>query len=84
MAQAKKGDLVQVDISGIEMPGISIGGGVVAPGEIIEIYPERGELKVRLGFSLDDMDLVTVSASRVKLVPDAQVGVVHAALAHAR
>lgn len=71
-AEAHEGDLVQVDVSGVEASGVSFGEGIFAPGEIVKIDPVTHELQVRLGFSTNG-DLVTVPAERAKLVPVAQV-----------
>jgi hypothetical protein len=83
MAEARVGDLVQVDMSGVEAAGVSFGEGIFAPGEIKAIDPDTLELRVRLGFSADHDDLITVPAARAKLVPAEQADPVRAALSHA-
>jgi hypothetical protein len=90
MPEAKIGDRVQVDISGIETQGVSIGGGILAPGEIVEIIPSKREIKVRLGVSFDGKEIVTVPAERAELLPEARTDVAQGAdvaqpaVAHAR
>jgi hypothetical protein len=84
MAQANVGDLVQVDISGIQTPSVAIGDGILAPGEIVDIDAAEGVLTVDLGVSFDGKHLVTVPFARAKLVPETQTDLVRAALAHAR
>lgn len=90
MREAKVGDRVQVDISGIETHGVSIGGGILAPGVIVEIIPSNREIKVHLGVSFDGKETVTVPAERAELLPEARTDVAQtavapqAAVAHAR
>jgi hypothetical protein len=79
MADAREGDLVQVDVSGVEASGVSFGEGIFAPAEIVKIDPVTHELHVRLGFSSNG-DLVTVPAERAKLVPAEQVDSLREAL----
>jgi hypothetical protein len=69
MPEAKIGDQVQVDISGIETQGVSIGGGILAPGVIEEVIPSSGEIKVHLGVSFGGKEVVIVPAKRVELLP---------------
>ena len=83
MAEAHVGDLVQVDMSGLKAAGVSFGDGIFAPGEIREIDLANDVLRVRLGFPVDDDDMITVPATRAKLVPAEQATPVREALFHA-
>jgi hypothetical protein len=84
MAEARVGEQVQVDISGLETPDVSIGGGIVATGEIVDIDSNNGEIIVRLDLSFGNKNHVTVPAERVKLLtqPNAVAAPAEAASAH--
>jgi acetyl-CoA acetyltransferase len=65
MPQAEIGQRVQVDISGLQAPGVSVGGGVTATGTIIGI--NGGQITVQLDVSFSGQNVVTVSSDRVAL-----------------
>lgn len=68
MPQARIGQRVQVDISGLQAPGISIGGGVSAAGTIIELNPAQRAITVRLDVAFAGQNVVTVPPERVTAV----------------
>lgn len=65
MPLAQVGQKVNVDISGLNAPGVSVGGGVSATGTIIEIRPALRQIVVRLNISISGSDTVTVAPERV-------------------
>ena len=70
-AIATNGAHVQVDLSGLEIGGLAIGGGIATSGEIVAINPVSHDLTIHLDLSLAGQDELTVSASRAQLLPDA-------------
>ena len=68
MPEAKVGQRVQVDISGLNTPGISIGGGVSASGVIIGINVALRQITVRLDVAFNGNDVVIVSPERFSVV----------------
>jgi hypothetical protein len=65
MPLAQVGQKVNVDISGLNAPGVSVGGGVNAIGTIIEVRPALQQIVVRLDVSFSGSDTVTVAPERV-------------------
>lgn len=79
--KARVGEQVQVDISGLEAPGISIGAGVFSTGKITEIDAQNDEITVQLDVSFGGKDVVTVAADRAELIPSPGADVPRAAVA---
>jgi hypothetical protein len=65
MPQARVGQRVQVDISGLQAPGISIGGGVQASGVITGFDPVQRLVTVQLDVSFAGQNVVQVPPERV-------------------
>jgi hypothetical protein len=68
MPEARVDQRVQVDISGLQTPGVSIGGGVQASGVIKDIDPVRRLITVQLEVSFGGQNLVQVPPERVTAV----------------
>jgi hypothetical protein len=64
---AKVGQQVQVDVSGLQTPGVSFGGGVGITGVISRIDP-RGLIEVKLSVIIEGRDTVLVPPDRVTAV----------------
>jgi hypothetical protein len=60
MPPLKVGDRVQVDISGLKAPGVSVGTGVLASGTIERVDPVRREYTVRLDVSFSGKSTLKV------------------------
>jgi hypothetical protein len=72
MTKAELGQRVQVDLSGLQAPGIAIGGGVFAIGEIVGIDPAEHEITVQLedlSFA-NGQNVVTAPVSHIALLPE--------------
>lgn len=65
MPQARVGQRVRVDISGLQAPGLSIGSGVAVTGEITAIDVTHRRITVRLDVSFSGQNTVTVPPERV-------------------
>lgn len=68
MPMAQVGQQVMVDISGLQAPGVSVGGGVSAGGVIVDINAAKGLITVKLSVAFSGQDTVTVPADRVTAV----------------
>ena len=68
MPEARVGQQVQVDISGLQTPGVQVGGGVSASGVITHIDPQRRLITVKLNVSFGGQDTVEVPPERVTTV----------------
>jgi hypothetical protein len=68
MPAAQVGQRVQVDISGLQTPGVSIGGGVSASGVITGIDPIQRLITVRLDVAFSGQNVVQVPPERVTAV----------------
>lgn len=60
MPQLKVGDRVQVDISGLQAPGIQVGQGVSASGRVTQIDPVRKVYVVTLDASFSGRNTVEI------------------------
>jgi hypothetical protein len=71
--KAKEGQRVQVDLGGLEVPGVSIGPGVLGLGEIIGLDPAEGFVTVRLdnlSFGEEKESVIEAPATKVELLPE--------------
>lgn len=68
MPFAQVGQRVQVDISGLQAPGVQVGGGVSATGTITAIDAAQGLVEVQLDVSFSGQNTVTVPADRVAVM----------------
>ena len=68
MPQAVVGQRVQVDVEGLQAPGVSFGGGVSITGTIVAIRPVSQEIDIRLDVSLSGQSMVTAAPDRVSLI----------------
>jgi hypothetical protein len=71
--KAKIGQLVQVDLAGLETPGVAFGGGVLGIGKIVEIDDVRQKVKVELdnlSFGDKHENVVFAPADQVQILPD--------------
>jgi transcription antitermination factor NusG len=73
MLEATVGQPVQVDISGLETPGVAVGDGVFATGTVEAIHPERDEVTVQLNVAFSGQNIVTVPAERVAAIRETAV-----------
>lgn len=64
--QAYIGQKVQVDVSGLQAPGVSVGAGVYASGTIVAIDPVARLITVQLYATFSGRNMVTVPPDRVK------------------
>ncbi len=68
MPLAEVGQRVQVNVAGLQAPGVSFGDGVSVAGTIIAIRPINQEIDVRLDISLSGQDIVTARPDRVSAI----------------
>jgi hypothetical protein len=65
---AQVGQQVEVDLSGLSVPGIDIGAGVSSTGVITQIDNVRGLIQVRLSVAFGDSDNVWASPDKVRVI----------------
>jgi hypothetical protein len=68
MPTAEIGQRVQVEIAGLQAPGVSVGGGVSASGTIVGIDAGQGLITVQLDVAFSGQDTVVVPAARVTAI----------------
>ncbi len=66
MSPAELGQSVEVDISGLQVAGISVGSGVSAIGRIVQLDPDTQRIVVELEVSFEGHNRVAVDADRVQ------------------
>ena len=68
MPLAQVGQRVQVDLAGLNAPGVSIGAGVAVTGKITAINTLLGQITVELDVAFSGSNVVTVPPERVALI----------------
>jgi hypothetical protein len=68
MPFAQVGQRVQVNIGGLQAPGVKVQGDVFATGTIVSLNTILGQITVQLDVSFSGQNIVTVPAERVALI----------------
>ena len=73
MTKAKIGQIVQVDLAGLDTPGVVFGGGVLGVGKIVGIDDDKQEIKVEfdnLSFGEGRANTFIAPANQVEVLPN--------------